>query len=297
LPTGTSDLLEVSLPTITLSTYGAADAPLSRKGIHAYELPASRALILQKIKGSCGGFLEGNTLVGGVGDISLPLIFEESKADVHAESGTYKDEVCVVLDYKGPSTHYKAWVLPGKGYTCIRYEIEHSETRERSNLTDSLQEVIEASDLRQIEGNWVAMAGTKTLDVHGGDGTGVHWVETVARQKVLINPDFEQLHAFRLDDIPNGIKVVISDRPGPIGPIPLEWRDGKIVAVVSDRQLAKIDQDLTAIATAPPVEPNDVIVAASEPAKTGWGWWWAVPGALVIGVLGIALYAKRVLWR
>jgi hypothetical protein len=201
-----------------------------------------------KFGDSYGVFLEGNVSDFRLRSVGLPGAFKAARAHVTARQETYQDHECCVLDFAKDADHYAAWLVPDMDYTCIRYDLLHEKLDHivvsRGASLKSIETVGEMSDVRQIEGKWIAMSGRLDGTSKFADGTWSKEITSVHRQKVLLNPDFDQLGAFRTDDIPDGARVSFWGEQM-AGGAQFEWRHGAVVPQIDDASVRKECPGLT----------------------------------------------------
>ena len=78
----------------------------------------------------------------------------------------------------------------------------------------------------KIDGLWVPMeADFETLRTHSIKGDFANTTTKYVRTEIHLNPDFDALRSFKLDEVPNGTRAYVIGERGKV----YKWIDGQIV--------------------------------------------------------------------
>jgi hypothetical protein len=159
-----------------------------------------------------GGFLAGYL------DSGVHICDQLKKASgvlVRPERENAKGHACYVLTADAEGTHYTLWIDPNNGFTIRQAVIERIHPI-AGPITTRLDDV----EIRKVNDRWIPVAG-----MYAVTATKSRQTFKSRRTNIALNPDFEAMQAFRMDQIPNGTRVINLDAPR----VYYMWKDGKVV--------------------------------------------------------------------
>lgn len=187
-------------------------------------------LFTLQTQGFDGSFLLGR--MGGIGSASkMAELMSDSKGLKLIGQEPIGDSLCYIIEAKTVHGTFTVWIAPEKGYNVLKYVIHRSGNDisqddihfEDQGITECV-EVADSIDVRKIDGVFIPISGKLTDTVKAGDD----WERTdhveVKCSKIVLNPDFVALEAFKIS-FPEGTEVTHQDIPG----IRFRWTNGKFV--------------------------------------------------------------------
>jgi len=181
-------------------------------------------------QGPNGGFLLGR--MGSMGSASIMAeVMRDSDSLSLIGQEKLGGSLCHIVSAETKYGTVTIWIAPEKGYNALKYVVRKSGRdilREGVRLEDEgiteWVEVVDSIDVRKIDGVFIPISGQLTGKGRAGDD----WKSTdhieVKRSKIILNPDFEALGAFKIS-FPEGTEVTHEDIPGRR----FRWTNGKFV--------------------------------------------------------------------
>lgn len=159
-----------------------------------------------------GGFLAGYL------DVDVHICDQLKKAPnifVRPNMEDVKGSWCYVLTADIEGKDYTLWIDPEKGFNIRQAVIEETDPT-AAPAVRRLEDV----EIRKVNDLWIPVSGMLTIT--SGKAT-----QTFRSQRpdIVFNPDFEEMQAFRMDQIPDGMPIINLDVPAQSH----VWKGGKIV--------------------------------------------------------------------
>jgi hypothetical protein len=142
-----------------------------------------------------------------------------SNMSLRSATEDVKGNPCYVLTANVEGTRYTLWIDPEKGFNLRRAVVEGADPA-AGPVTRRLEDI----EILKVDGFWIPVSGVYITTFKTG---GQKFASR--RTGITLNPDFEKMKAFQMDEIPNGTPMVNLDNPGRR----YLWKDGQVVTGVS----------------------------------------------------------------
>lgn len=217
---------------------------------------------------------------------------------------------CYVLESQGEYGRHKVWIDPEFGFQVRRAEASKNENdfiapgeplnREPDDRHSASVPIIVRSEFKlrdvvidKIGNHYVATSGKTETNLVRQGGTESYVTARIDCKNIELEPDFDALGAFRME-VPDHTQVILDWARG----VRYEWMHGEAVPLVSDREIARINDlmaDLDPAADSEEPDPETREIETADAAVTESGDadsarnWAAIIGIVFGGIAGCGI--------
>lgn len=209
-------------------SYSTSDKPRSRTPGSAFVNKTNENTAQSKFLSPSGfrGYL-GYCLIGnGTERIDSYLLSKAKTLSVRDKTEIVGGAECYVIDGVSENGKYTLWIDPQHGYNIAKTAINNrkGDIVVGKKLESPFFSTYEVTRFEKVDNVWVPVEGSMKQDRTYPKGN-ENWTTSFRATEIVLNPDFDALHSFEPNDIPNGTLVMIPHITG----VQFTWQDGKVI--------------------------------------------------------------------
>jgi len=166
------------------------------------------------------------------------ILKQSGNSKLYGKMETIGDDACYVVEGKTRSGIYKIWIDPNSGFNVRKAIVKKqigdlfgdqpivAESSEDKKFP--IEHEISMSDVefKKVGGHYIPVSANLIHKYKYYDGTTDQDTWSSKRSKIQLNPNFEEMGAFVMDGIPEGMRVLVNERPG----IEYFWSNGRFLS-------------------------------------------------------------------
>jgi hypothetical protein len=162
--------------------------------------------------------------------------FSKSSSKLKTQNNEINGISILVIEYNDIDQQSKMWIDPDN-FLPIQIEISLTHGNGEDNKPIKTNYKIYDIKYKKYEGKYIPISG-KLNQVIAYKYKTQTYDYTTKYELVKFNPDFNKLNAFRMDKIPEDLRIYSLEFPG----IRYEWHHGKVMSVVDEYNIKHIDK-------------------------------------------------------